>query len=130
MVVCWHVDNQNVKQAWLNSGTIRDVWLCKQVVRMQIALQRNNTLVVPVYVKSSQHLHADLVSRNKVLPDWHLNKLVARKLFNMFGQPEVDLMATSRSHQVPQYYSALIDEAALGVDVFTQNWNRWRLAYV
>ena len=83
-------------------------------------LHRNNTLVIPVYIRSSQHLHADLISRNKVLPDWHLNKGVARKLFNMLGQPEVDLMATSLSHQVPQYYSALLDEEALGVDVFTQ----------
>ena len=27
-VVSWHVDNMNVKQAWLNSGTIKDKWLC------------------------------------------------------------------------------------------------------
>ena len=27
-VVTWHVDNQNVKQAWLNLGTIRHHWLC------------------------------------------------------------------------------------------------------
>ena len=129
-IVCWHVDNQNVKQAWVNTGTIHDKWLCKQVVQMQNIIHRNNTLVIPVYIKSAQHLHADLISRNKVLPDWHLNKTVARKLFNMLGQPEVDLMATSRSNQVPQYYSALLDKEALGVDVFTQNWNMWRLAYV
>ena len=37
-VVTWHVDNMNVKQAWLNSGTVKDKWLCKEVVQMQILL--------------------------------------------------------------------------------------------
>ena len=68
-VVSWHVDNMNVKQAWLNSGTIRGKWLCKEVVRMQILLHKQNTKIIPVYVRSAQHLHADLVSRNKTLPD-------------------------------------------------------------
>ena len=129
-VVCWHVNNTNVKQAWLNSGTKQDKWLCRKVVELQITLHRNNTVVVPVYVRSAQHLHADLISRDKVLPDWHLNREVARKLFKMLGHPEVDLMATSQSHQVPQYYSALADEGALGVDVFTKNWDHFNMAYV
>ena len=30
--VTWHVDNMNVRQAWLNSGSVKDKWLCKNVV--------------------------------------------------------------------------------------------------
>ena len=40
----------NVRQAWLNSGTIRDKWLCKEVVKMQILLHEQNTRIVPVYI--------------------------------------------------------------------------------
>ena len=50
-VVSWHVDNMNVKQAWLNSGTIKDKWLCKEVVRMQILLHNQNTKIIPVYIR-------------------------------------------------------------------------------
>ena len=129
-VITWHVDNQNVRQAWLNSGSVKDRWLCKRVVEMQLILHKQNTMVIPVYVRSAQHLHADLISRNKAMPDWHLARTIAQKLFMKLGYPQVDLMATSSSHQVNQYYSALIDNAAIGIDVFTKDWDRFSLAYV
>ena len=86
--------------------------------------------MVPVYIRSAQHLHADLISRNRVLPDWHLSRTIARNLFSMVGTPEVDLMATSHSAQVPIYYSALTEDGAEGVDVFTQNWDEFSKLYV
>ena len=118
-VVTWHVDNTNIRFAWLKSGSVRDTWLCKKVVNMQFLLHEQNTLVIPVYVRSAQHLHADLISRNKILPDWHLDPKIARKLFLLFGTPEIDLMATNLSKQVERYYSALVDPEAEGIDSFT-----------
>lgn len=129
-VVTWHVDNMNVRQAWLNSGSVRDIWMCRKIVELQILLHKQNTLVIPVYIRSAQHLHADLISRNKVLPDWHLSEAVAGNLFNILGHPEIDLMASANSHQVSQYYSALVDREAVGIDAFTKNWDQFSLAYV
>lgn len=130
MVISWHVDNTNVRQAWLNSGSVRDLWLCKKVVELQLILHEQNTKVIPVYIRSAQHLHADLISRRKIMPDWHLSRTIAQKLFIMLGQPQVDLMATSASYQVNQYYSALEEGGAMGIDAFTKDWNRFSLAYV
>ena len=87
-------------------------------------------MVIPMYVRSAQHLHADLISRNKAMTDWHLARTIAQKLFMKQGYPQVDLMATSSSHQVNQYYSALIDDGAIGIDAFTKDWDRFSLAYV
>ena len=129
-VITWHVDNMNVRQAWLNSGSVKDRWLCKEVVKMQILLHEQNTKIIPVYVRSAQHLHADLISRNKVMPDWHLSRPVAQKLFLSLGYPQVDLMATSNSNQVDLYFSALIDKGALGIDAFTEDWDKFTLAYI
>ena len=56
-VVTWHVDNQNVKQAWLNLGTIRDHWLCDELW-LQKLLHEQNTIIFPIYVRSAQYLHA------------------------------------------------------------------------
>ena len=41
---------------------------------MQLCLHEQNTMVIPVYIRSAQHLHADLISRNKVMLDWHLDR--------------------------------------------------------
>ena len=97
---------------------------------MQILLHEQNTKIIPVYVRSAQHLHADLISRNKVMPDWHLSRPVAQKLFLSLGYPQVDLMATSNSNQVDLYFSALIDKGALGIDAFTEDWDKFTLAYI
>ena len=129
-VISWHVDNMNVRQAWLNSGSVRDSWLCKKVVELQLILHEQNTKVIPVYIRSAQHLHADLVSRKKILPDWHLSRNIAQKLFLMLGQPQVDLMATSVSYQVNNFYSALEEGEAMGIDAFTKDWSVFSLAYV
>ena len=51
-VVTWHVDNMNVRHAWLNSGTIRDKLLCKEVVKMQILLYEQNTKITYLLVNS------------------------------------------------------------------------------
>ena len=61
--------------------------VCKKVVEMQIKLHEQNTKIIPVYVRSAQHLHADLVSRNKIMLDWHLSRVVAQKLFSRLGYP-------------------------------------------
>ena len=36
------------------------------------------------------NLHADIISRNKVMPDLHLNRALAQKIFELLGQPEVN----------------------------------------
>ena len=46
------------------------------------------------------------------------------------GYPQVDLMATSSSRKVPLYYSALLDDGALGIDAFTKDWDRFSLSYI
>ena len=51
-VVTWHVDNMNVRHAWLNSGTIRDKLLCNEVVKMQILLYEQNTKITYLLVNS------------------------------------------------------------------------------
>ena len=67
------------------------------------------------------------MSRNKILSDWHLASDIAQKLCRSMGHPQVDLMATSGSKQVPLYYSALLDDRALGIDAFTKDWDRSNL---
>ena len=57
----------------------------------------------------------------KTLPDWHLSRDLAKKIFLRLGQPEIDPMATSQSKQMARFYSVLLDEEAEQIDNFTQN---------
>ena len=105
-LVSWHVDNQNARLAFINQGTVRDSWLCKRVVELLLLLHEHQITVVPVYVRSVHHLQADYLSRRKVIPDWHLDQVLAQKLFLMCGQPQVDLVMSECLHktrQVPGY---------------------------
>jgi hypothetical protein len=129
-LVSWHVDNQNARLAFINQGTVRDGWLCKRVVELLLLLYEHQITVVPVYVRSVHHLQADYLSRRKVIPDWHLDQVLAQKLFLMCGQPQVDLMASSQSSQLPMYYAATLDEEALAVDSLVQDWDMFSLNYV
>ena len=95
-IISWHVDKMNVRQAWLNGGSIKDSWLSKEVINMQICLHEQSTKVIPVYIMYPQHLHEDLISRNNVMLDWHLDRAIAQMIFMLLGQPEVDLVATSK----------------------------------
>ena len=129
-LVTWHVDNQNARLAFINQGTVNDVWLCRKVVDLLLLLHEHQILVVPVYVRSVHHLHADFLSRRKVIPDWHLNPNLVQKLFLICGKPQIDLMATSQSAQLPLYYSPMLDENAMAVDSLVQNWDKFVLNFV
>lgn len=129
-LVSWHVDNQNARLAFINQGTVKDQWLCKRVVDLLLLLHEYQITVVPVYVRSLHHLQADYLSRRKVIPDWHLSPALAQKLFLICGQPQIDLMATSKSTQLPMYYAATLDEEAEAVDSLVQNWDRFPLNFV
>ena len=129
-MITWHVDNKVVQAVWLKEGSTRDKWLCKRVVRLHLLLQDQDTIVIPVYIRSAQHIHADYVSRNRRLPDWHLAQELAKKIFNTWGWPEIDLMATRQSAQIGAYFSALVDQDAAGTDALVMNWNQFSRAYV
>ena len=58
-----------------------------QIIEMQLCLQEQNTKVIPIYIRSAQHLNADLISKNKVMPDWHLDRVIAKQSFMLLGQP-------------------------------------------
>ena len=64
------------------------------------------------------------------MPDWDLDRGIAQSIFMLLGQLEVNLMATSQSHQVELYFAALVDNKAATLDTFTENWSQFRLAYI
>ena len=50
-----------------------------------------------------------------------------RSLSCLLGQLEVELMATSKSHQVEVYFSTLEDNEAGALEAFTKNWSKLKM---
>ena len=60
-------------------------------------------------------MEADFLSRDRLLLEWHLLPQVAQAAFHLWGLPEVDLLASSRSTQC-QHYFTLETPLPLGVE--------------
>ncbi|XP_063360688.1 uncharacterized protein LOC134649790 [Cydia amplana] len=73
---------------------------------------------------------ADHISRLRTDPEWHLLPEVTQVIFQKWGVPLVDLMASKSAHVVPQYVSLdMLDQKALFHDAFSRNWD-FPLAWV
>ena len=69
---------------------------------------------------------ADFLSRNRPDPtEWSLLPSVCQKLFQMWGQPQIDLFASLQNHQLPLWFSRHPCPQALAVDALAQPWTGW-----
>ncbi|MDJ0933724.1 hypothetical protein [Breoghania sp.] len=67
---------------------------------------------------------ADLLSRGDqiVNTEWTLNRQVTAQLWKVWGKPNIDLMATELTFQLPTYISPYPDPAAFAVDAMSCDW--------
>ena len=61
--------------------------------------------LIPVYLPTHLNVEADYLSWRRVVLEWHLLPSRAQATFQLLGQPEVDLLASSCSHQCQHYYT-------------------------
>ena len=76
-------------------------------------------------------MEADFLSRDRLLPEWHLLPQVAQAAFCLWGLPEVDLLASSRSAQCHYYFTldTPLPLGVLGLNAFSHPWN-FQVSYV
>ena len=75
------------------------------------------------YILGDTNVVADLHSRCFTENiEWALNTDVFLLLANIFFQPEIDLFASARNHQIPTYISWLPDPNAYAVNAFNVSW--------
>ena len=129
-VVLWEVDNTTALAYIRNEGGTADWQLCQRVVRLLLWCQDKGVVLLPKYVPSAENLVADRGSRFQLVEDWFLLPRVVRRIFRLWGIPEIDLMATNRSTQLPVYFAFdRSDTGARAIDAFAQPWE-FRLAYL
>ena len=66
---------------------------------------------------------ADILSRKfNDSVEWMLNKHIFMKLIQIWGEPDIDLMASRINKQLPRYISWRCDPEAENVDAFSVSW--------
>ena len=120
----WAIKNQGSTKNWTINGLAVDIW-CKA--------QNLGVHIVPRRLSSEENYLADGASRNAEIADWHLDPGVARRIFEVRGVPDIDLMASEQSRQVPRFISwNKKDISAIQLDSLAANvdWSQWQLPYI
>ena len=95
-------------------------------------VQSGGSLIfVPAYIPTHLNVEADFLSRDHLLPEWHLLPQVAQAAFCLWGLPEVDLLASSHSTQCQHYFTleTPLPLGALGLNAFSHPW-KFQVSYV
>ena len=83
-----------------------------------------DVLLLPQFIEGSLNVMADALScRNQVLgSEWTLCAEVFRELQRRWSV-SVDLFSTNLNHQLPVYFSPVLDPMSAGTDAMLQSWN-------
>lgn len=132
-ILTWRVDNQAALAAIKNQGSARSWALCSMSLIILERAFKRNLVFEPVRISSEENVLADRASRNLVVEDWSISQVQVDKLFNLFGYPDVDLMATSQSRKCPAYMSwSREDRDAVRIDSLATDvdWTEYNMPYV
>ena len=84
------------------------------------------------HIPGHLNVTADRLSRRHqiIQTEWSLSPSVAKRLWKVWGQPHVDLFATSENAKLPTYVSPLPDPAAWKQDALSFPWDGlWAYAF-
>ena len=130
-VVALHLDNSMTKAYLCNQcGTVTP-FLSKLACQILSLTNKHGITLIPAYIPTHLNVEADYLSRDQMLPEWHLLPQVAEGAFYLLGLPEVDLLASSCSTQCQHYHtleSSLL-LGALGLNAFNHPW-MFQVSYV
>ena len=128
----WRVDNDAARCAIRNEGSTKSWQLSCLAVETLLTAERMGIVIVPVRVSSEENNLADAASRFRRVEDWSLKEGAVLKIFNRFGTPDIDLMASQASRKVPFFISwNKSDTEAVALDALAQDvdWNWWERPY-
>jgi hypothetical protein len=92
--------------------------------------ETNNCWLSATYLNTKANFIADKASR-QILDenDFSLDNLSFTKIAEHFGQPSVDLFATSHTKKCTKFYSWYPDPECAGVDAFSHKWEEHFYAF-
>ena len=110
--------------AYLNKqGGTRSYILCQEALRLHEWMCQFNVTLQAIHRPGVNNELADYLSRNRPDPtEWSLSLHSCRKLFKLWGTPQVDLFAAPDNHKLPTWFSKIPHPLAAGTNAFNQTW--------
>ena len=130
-VVALHLDNSTAKAYLCNQGGTVSPFLSRLACQILSLTNKHGITLLPVYIPTHLNVEADFLSRDQLLPDWHLLPQVAQAAFHLWGLPEVDLLASSCSTQCQHYFTleTPLPLGAFRLNAFSHPWT-FQVSYV
>ena len=130
-VVALHLDNSTAKAYLCNQGGTVSPFLSRLACQILSLTDKHGITLLPAYIPTHLNVEVDFLSRDQLLLEWHLLPQVAQAAFYLWGLPEVDLLASSRSTQCHHYFTleTPLPLGVLGLNAFSHPWN-FQVSYV
>ena len=125
----WETDSTTALSYIAKEGGTHSPVLLEIATEILLLAAQLDLKIVPVYVPSAENLHADFASRFKALPDLHLLPSVFKRICLLWGMPQIDLFASTKSAQLPKFIAWGDAPAAEAFDALSLQWT-FSLAYV
>ena len=78
-----------------------------------------------LYLPGIMKKTADLSSHLKLeSTEWMLSPRIFKQIVYVYGMPVLHMFAFTLNHQVPKYFSWVVDAQAVRMDAFSVNWNK------
>jgi ribonuclease HI len=123
-VILVQTDNTTVISYINKAGGTHSPQLCQLTWEMLGWCQDNKVQLQAIHIPGSRNLLADKLSRHMSSPtEWELKDQIVNRIFQIWGQPQMDLFATQVNKKLPQYCSLFPDSQAFHQDALAIRWN-------
>ena len=104
----------------------RSLW--EETRRLFLFLNQHQIQLSAVFRPGVDNSLADYLSRNQSDPhEWKLSPFVVRRLFEIWGHPQLDAFASPNNHQLSIWFSRSPHQEAAATDALTQSWTGLKL---
>ena len=117
-------DNSTVVSYINKQGGTRFPTLLRLTVDFFLWLEAQNIIVQARHIPGCLNVKADHLSHpNQPIPtEWSLHPEIMKRIFRLWGTPEVDMFATVSNSHLPWFMSPIPEPRALAVNALSQDW--------
>ena len=117
-------DNSTVVSYINKQGGTCSPTLLRLTVELLLWLEAQNIIVQARHIPGCLNVIADHLSRpnQPISTEWSLHPEIVKRIFGLWGTPEVDMFATVSNSHLPWFMPPIPEPRALVVDALSQDW--------
>jgi hypothetical protein len=112
--ILWRVDNTAALAHIRKEGGLRG---------KRLLLHQRQLCIMPAFIPTEENVQADAASRFQLVPDWHLDFRVFRRISSLWGPPQIALFASRQSTQTTRFMSWRAADSPEVIDALSMRWD-------